>query len=164
MNDLARGAVAGLAATLPMTAAMLLMRRGLPWTERGPLPPREITEEVADRAGVGGLLGESGRDALTTAAHFGYGAAAGALYGPLSRSLPVPGAALGPAYGLAVWAGGYLGWLPALGILPPATEDSPRRSALMIAAHLVWGLAAGTIADALADNRTGPPGNRAERR
>jgi hypothetical protein len=34
-----------------------------------------------------------------------------------------------------------MGWIPAVGTLEPATEHPPRRNALMIAAHLVWGAA-----------------------
>ena len=52
-------------------------------------------------------------------------------------------------YGLAVWAGSYLGLLPALGIMSPATDHPLRRTALMIAAHLVWGSALGTFVDLL---------------
>lgn len=43
-----------------------------------------------------------------------------------------------------VWSGSYLGLLPALNILPPATEHPPGRNALMIAAHVVWGSVLGT--------------------
>ena len=57
------------------------------------------------------------------------------------------------AYGLAVWTTGYLGLLPALGALRPATEHPPRRTALMIAAHVVWGAALGLLADRNARRR-----------
>jgi len=53
----------------------------------------------------------------------------------------------GIVFGLGVWAASYLAWLPALGILPPATEAPPRRNAVMIAAHIVWGAAAGLLLD-----------------
>jgi putative membrane protein len=39
----------------------------------------------------------------------------------------------------------YLGLLPALGILRPATEHPERRNALMIVAHLIWGSITGLI-------------------
>ncbi len=39
----------------------------------------------------------------------------------------------------------YLGQLPAANILPPATEDAARRNALMIAAHIVWGVTLGAL-------------------
>lgn len=153
MNDLAIGAAVGVAATAPMTLAMELMHRSLPRHERHPLPPREITERVAAWAGVRHRLGESERAGLALAAHFGYGAAAGAAYAPLARGLPLPPAVEGAAYGLAVWAGSYLGLLPTLGIMSPATRHPRRRNALMIAAHLVWGAALGVVVDQLEQAR-----------
>jgi len=42
-----------------------------------------------------------------------------------------------------VWGGSYLGLLPSLGILRPATDHPAQRNALMIAAHLVWGATLG---------------------
>jgi hypothetical protein len=56
---------------------------------------------------------------------------------------------------VAVWAGSYLGWLPAAGILSPATEHPARRNALMIASHVVWGAAAGVIVERLSDEKKG---------
>jgi hypothetical protein len=55
----------------------------------------------------------------------------------------------GVALGLGVWTASYLGVLPALGILRPATEHPARRTALMIAAHVVWGSALGSTLQAL---------------
>ncbi len=40
---------------------------------------------------------------------------------------------------MVVWGVSYLGLLPGLGILSSAKDHPARRSALMIAAHLVWG-------------------------
>jgi len=140
VNTVLLGALAGLAATAPMTLAMKLMHERLPPHEQYPLPPREIAMEVAEEAGVKHELDEEERTGLTLAGHFAYGAACGAVYAPLARALEdVPPPLTGAAFGLAVWAGSYLGWLPAAGILRPATEHPPRRTALMITAHLVWG-------------------------
>jgi uncharacterized membrane protein YagU involved in acid resistance len=151
MQSLLSGAVAGLAATVPMTAAMKAMHRQLPAGERYPLPPRPITMRAAHKAGVdvGHDLDERQRTGLTLAAHFGYGTMVGALYGPVApRGM---GAAIlgGVGYGLLVWAGSYLGLLPALGLLSPATRHPARRNALMIAAHVVWGAALGAVVSQL---------------
>jgi len=154
-KDLAIGAAAGFAATGPMTWSMEMLHRRLPDHEQDPLPPREITERVAEEVGVKQELDEPGRFWLTLASHFCYGSAAGALYGPLRGTLPVPPPVEGAAYGLAVWAGSYLGLLPALGILAPATHHPARRNGLMIAAHLVWGASLGAFADALAQAAEG---------
>src|SRR5512135_2035052 len=112
MNRIVAGAVAGLVATVAMTAAMEAMFRALPRRERYPLPPREITQDLTGKAGIAGALDEREHQALAQAA-------------------PLPPAAGGIGYGLAVWAASYLGWIPASGILRPATEHPARRNALM---------------------------------
>jgi hypothetical protein len=157
MNGVVLGAIAGCAATVPMTVAMEALHRELPDEERDPLPPRTVTMRVAEEAGVREELDEDERTGLTLAAHFGMGTAMGALYGPVSRLIPLPAPVAGAGFGLAVWAGNYLGLLPALGLLSPATKHRPRRVGLMIAAHLVWGAVAGLMLSQLANHdRTDP--------
>ncbi|HEX8190206.1 MAG TPA: DUF6789 family protein [Pyrinomonadaceae bacterium] len=154
MNRILLGALAGLAATGPMTLAMKLMHEQLPRGERYPLPPRQVTEGLAEKAGVNEHLGEEGREAATWASHFAYGATCGALYGAVSGGRADSHPALaGVGFGLAVWAGSYLGWLPAAGIISPATEHPARRNALMIAAHVVWGAGVGAALGRLSDGR-----------
>ena len=127
------GGIAGVVGTAAMTETMRLMFTHLPATERYPLPPREITEIIAtSQAKASETVARTG----TIAAHFAYGAAAGLIYGSLLRPAAVRS---GAAYGVAVWAVSYLGWLPAARILKPAVEHPFRRNLLMIAAHLVWG-------------------------
>jgi hypothetical protein len=150
---LLRGAIAGALATVPMTAVMEAWYRRLPVQERYPLPPREITERLEEQTAVSLPRDEPTRAGLTLLAHFGYGAAAGSVYG-LSAPPSLPSSMLrGATYGLFVWGGSYLGWLPALGILRPATEHPARRTLLMVVAHLVWGAATGALTYALASGR-----------
>ncbi len=149
MNRTMIGALAGLIATAPMTAAMIAMLRRLPPQEQYPLPPRRITMRMLGPTGARELNAPQ-RNALTMVNHFGYGAAIGAVYGPLAKALKLPPIAGGIGYGLAVWTGSYLGWLPATGVLEPASNHPMRRNALMIAAHVVWGAAAGAIDHCLA--------------
>lgn len=147
-RDAIIGAVAGVAATVAMTLAMNALFRRLPAPERYPLPPRELTERTAASVGLRRRLGEPGLKAATLASHFGFGAAAGSLYAPLLlRRLPPMAGGVG--YGLAVWTVSYLGWIPALGLLRPATRHPARRNALILAAHVVWGAALGPVADRL---------------
>jgi hypothetical protein len=155
MNGILLGALAGLAATGPMTLAMKLMHEQLPRGERYPLPPRQVTEGLAEKAGVNEHFDEEEREAATWVSHFAYGTACGALYGAVSggRAGGHPLLA-GVGFGLAVWAGSYLGWLPAAGIISPATEHPPRRNALMIAAHVVWGAGLGAVVAGLSDGRS----------
>jgi uncharacterized membrane protein YagU involved in acid resistance len=44
---------------------------------------------------------------------------------------------------VALWVGSYLGWLPAMDILPPATQQPWRRNLVMIIAHMIWGVTLG---------------------
>ena len=151
MNRAASGALAGLAATVPMTAVMKLAQRALPAGERHPLPPRRVTMRALRKVGVWPHvhLGETDRRGLTLAAHYGYGTAAGTVFGFLApRNVP-DAVAAGVGFGLLVWAGSYLGLLPALDLHPPVTRETPRRNAMMIAAHVVWGAVLGAGAHLL---------------
>ncbi len=150
MNTLVNGSIAGLAATIPMSAVMAALHRQLPAHERYPLPPREITVEVARRAGADEAVdSEAGRETSIWVSHFGYGAASGAAYANVAHLLPLGPAASGILWGLVVWSGSYLGWLPAAGIRQSATRQPLRREALMIAAHVVFGAATGLAFHAL---------------
>jgi hypothetical protein len=80
LTRLLQGAIAGLIATVPMTAAMESGADQLPRHERYPLPPRLITRELARKSGISHDLNEPEMLALTIAAHFGYGAAMGTAY------------------------------------------------------------------------------------
>jgi hypothetical protein len=154
MDRILLGALAGLAATVPMTLAMKLMHEQLPREEQYPLPPRQVMEGMAEKTGVNEHLDEDEREAATWVSHFAYGAACGALYGALSGervdSHPV---LAGVGFSVAVWAGSYLGWLPAAGLIAPATEHPTRRTALMIAAHVVWGATTGVAVERLSGDR-----------
>jgi hypothetical protein len=70
----------------------------------------------------------------------GYGLTAGAIYGALC---PHPGNLLvdGTALGLGVWAAGYLGWLPALGLMPPVQQQETEQIAGPIVQHVIFGVA-----------------------
>ena len=143
------GAFAGIAATAAMTIAVDAMFSRLPRQQRYPLPPREITAKVAADAGLARHLSESRRVDATLISHFAFGAAVGALYPFIARRMPGPPMVNGIAYGIAVWAGSYLGWIPAFGILRPATEHPAARNVVMILAHVVWGAVTGVVADRL---------------
>ena len=130
------GGIAGFVGTMAMTAAMRRMHARLPEKESYPLTPREIIDSGSAQLGLP-LAGEAAKD-VTTAAHFAYGAAMGAVIATLN---PDPGKKAGAAAGVAVWLVSYMGWIPAVRTLDPATRHPARRNALMIAAHVVWGSA-----------------------
>lgn len=138
-------------ATLPMTVFMRSAWKWLPRREKQPLPPRQIMRRVFKSSRA---LGEGKQTALTLLLHFVFGAAAGSIYGMVEDKIPIRNTVKGPLAGMAVWTGSYLGWIPALGILPPATGQPWRRNLLMIVAHLIWGLTLGTLAGRLNSEKT----------
>jgi hypothetical protein len=127
------GLASGAAATFPMTLAMFALRDRMPREWFKSLPPRKITLNLLHHLGLARKLDRKDKRRLVGVSHFGYGAAAGALYGLLPRRLP------GPLFGLAVWAVSYLVAMPALSLYRPATRDPASRNKLMIASHLAWG-------------------------
>lgn len=136
MNALLRGALAGTAATVPMSAVMLALRKHM-----GEQPPDVIATQAAQA--VGAEPTETEADAMASAAHLAFGAAGGAAYALLPKVGPP--ALRGVAVGLAIWASAYQGWVPALRIMPAASDDQPKRPLIMIGAHVVYGAVLGTL-------------------
>lgn len=142
-SRIAIGAIAGFVGTMAMTRAMGRFHRELTPEERYPLTPREIIDSAAAPPD------EAAKD-VTAAAHFLYGAASGALLGAARAPVsPLTGAAAG----IGIWLGSYMGWIPAAGILKPATRHPGRRNLAMIAAHAVWGWSTARAMRELADAR-----------
>lgn len=142
-----RGAVTGSAATVAMSAFMLAAQRlGM----MGKLPPKEITEASLDAIGLRDHVDEPVVDLLTAGTHLGFGAAAGALFAVLHRWLDLPVHAVIQAllFATGVWTVSYMGWVPALGIMPPAHRDEPGRPESMVAAHWIYGAVLGVITEA----------------
>jgi len=151
---LSTGALAGLIATIPMTLFMLLMHRLLPKWQKYALPPERITHELSERTGAHKYLDKPRLLGATLVSHFGYGAFMGTLYGTLSKriTLPLPAAVKGGIFGVIIWAGSYLGWLPAMNMAAAGTEEPLRRNGLMIGAHVVWGVTTGIITNVVERN------------
>ena len=77
--------------------------------------------------------------AATQSLALGYGATFGALYAasrPQVQSLLGDGVALG----VATWAAGYVGWLPAAGLMPPITRHTGEQILGAIAGHIMFGI------------------------
>lgn len=142
MHHLTFGSLAGLIATIPMTVFMRSTHRHLPWSQRYPLPPAQITTKAARSVGLDSDRQPRSWEVKTYVTHFAFGAAAGVLYALFQgdRTPPKPQAmARGCIYGTLVWSTSYLGWLPAAGIIRSATKEPWRRNALMLGAHWIWG-------------------------
>lgn len=154
MNRYLAGAIGGLLATVPMTLVMETLHRRLPRDQRYPLPPREITEDMLRKAGLDDAFDDTQQGELSLLSHFGYGAITGALYPVMCEKVEHP-LVYGSAYGVAVWAASYYGWIPALRILAPPHRHPAQRRRLMIAAHLVWGAGAVWLGERLANRQGG---------
>jgi uncharacterized membrane protein YagU involved in acid resistance len=145
MNRMTAGALAGAAATVPMTMFWEAMHRRLDGEPPRPLPPREVAEGLTAKMGVNRHLDEQQMERLAMALHFGYGTVTGALFGLVAPRSRVRRIGAGILFGLGVWTSSYLGWLPATGVRHSPRWDQPTRTRLLIASHLVWGAAAGAL-------------------
>jgi uncharacterized membrane protein YagU involved in acid resistance len=138
------GAIAGLLATVPMTAVMIVGKRRLPPRSQVPLPPVQITQNALRAASVDDEVSRAEEIALSAVNHFGFGASTGVVYGWFCKPRSVANAVTtGCIYGVGVWSCSYLGWLPAAGLYRSAANDTSERNTLMIIAHLVWGAGLG---------------------
>lgn len=150
LRRLLTGAIAGLAATVPMTLFMLAAKQKLPRRQQYRLPPREIVARVAEKVKLREEIDQEPEETTaTTIGHFGYGALTGALYGLLLAPINISSILKGILFGVLVWSGSYLGWLPAAGLYPSVKQISDERNLLMMASHWVFGAFTGMIADKL---------------
>jgi hypothetical protein len=131
------GFVVGAVATVPMTGAFWVSRRGGLIDE---LPPHKAVRSVAHR------LPEPHLSWISAVAHLliGAGAGAGATYGaavPRRSWGPVTGA----AFGVAVWVVGYEGVMPAATDIRPAHRDDRARALTIFVAHITYGVVLGLL-------------------
>ena len=137
------GAAAGLAGTFVLHGLLAASRRWAPAT----LPPmrQDPAEFMVERAESAlpetrrAQVSPKGKAAAEKGLHLGYGATFGVLYG-LAAAEGNPLLA-GPILGLVTWGVGYLGWLPATGLMPPVHRQDPARAAGPIATHVGYGIA-----------------------
>ena len=141
IEEVIAGAFSGLVATIPMTITMFVVQRMLPRREQTTQEPRQITDDMLHKSNLDDDVSEQGKDRLSVAAHFTYGAGTGMIYALAGRLLPLPAGLRGPVYGFFVWAASYAGWLPAVKTLPPPHRRPLGRNMLLIVSHLVWGVA-----------------------
>jgi hypothetical protein len=143
---LLRGGMAGILATVPMTVLMVLWHRRLPFQQRDPLPPAQVTESLLASVDLHDDLAPSQKLPLIFTNRFAYGAAMGSLYGllagPRSRQHPISSGIL---YGLTVWAANYGGLLPSFNLYRSAKDEPAERNLLVISAHVVWGASLGAL-------------------
>lgn len=139
-----RGAAAGLVATALMTPVQLVGMRLIPRSLRDRWMPHHVLTGITRKLGMSRHLDSKQEDALTVAAHFAYGGSFGVLYS-LWRRRDGPTVASGIAFGLAVWAVSYGGYLPASGLTPPPEHHDAFSMARLAAAHAVYGATLGLV-------------------
>jgi hypothetical protein len=70
----------------------------------------------------------------------GYGITFGSLYAAVRPHGGNPWLD-GTLLGLGTWGAGYLGWLPATGLMPPVWKQSTRQAWAPILEHALYGIA-----------------------
>jgi hypothetical protein len=140
--SLAKGALAGIATTMPMTAAMELGRRsGL---LRRP-PPEQITDRLFAAARATKATRQQ-RRCVAALAHLATGATLGAIFAALQRPKRLRHRILfGATYGLGIYTLNYAGLAPTLRLMPPPSQDRPGRQLTTGLAHVVYGATLGCL-------------------
>jgi|GEM_PF-346317 len=149
LGGAAAGVAAGIAATAVMSAFMVgAQKLGV----LGRMPPRKISDALLGALGVRRKTPEPLRRVFATVNHFAFGATCGALFGAGARlargraAADVPITTLaGVGFGTLVWATSYMGWVPALGIMPRPSNDRFGRPTTMVLAHWIYGGALGAL-------------------
>ncbi|HMB96807.1 MAG TPA: hypothetical protein VKK61_12265 [Tepidisphaeraceae bacterium] len=138
------GAAAGLTGTVVLQALRTASQKYAPST----MPPMrgdagEFMAHQAKRAmprNVAQQIPKKVESAVGMSLGLGYGMFFGALFAmihPHPRSIVANGAALG----LACWAAGYLGWLPASGLMKPVSKQRPAQIIAPPIRHALYGIA-----------------------
>jgi hypothetical protein len=137
------GAAAGFAGTLALQGLMAAGKRWFPETmppirkDPGEFMVEKVEESLPEAvsARVPPLAETAGARSLA----IGYGMTAATIYGALrsgERNVIVEGSLLG----LGTWAVGYLGWLPALGLMPPLPRQGLKEAVGPLLQHVVFGV------------------------
>ncbi len=110
-------------------------------TQPGP-GPEGSAEQFAVKVGAGLFDRDiSGRAKLAgKLVHLGYGSLWGGLFGLIEGSLRLVWVVAGTAYGFALWLIGPALLVPAMRVMLWPKQLGAKRSLLLVAAHLVYGL------------------------
>jgi putative membrane protein len=137
-RSLVKGLVAGLIAGLVATAAKSVAEKFYrPRIHGEPEPPEVLAEGLA-----GHSLDRSTKAAASEAIHWGFGGAAGAVYGALVEYYPAASSKEGASFGLALMTLTHETALPAMGLSAPVEEQTGREHTSEAASHLLYGLVA----------------------
>ena len=144
LTQLALGAAGGFVGTVALTAVLQATMKWMPQTAP-PLreePGKFMVHKAEDAlpANVRASIPRPLENAAARLLAIGYGITFGALYAALR---PRGGSALldGAMLGIGSWAAGYLGWLPALGLMPPVWRQKAPAVITPAAEHVLYGVA-----------------------
>ena len=132
LGEIAHGALRGAIGAMAMTG-MRSLTVSLGLVQEA--PPRAILRQKSK--GIFAVLPRRFRRTGQELCHWGYGAAGGAAFGALPRTVRMRPWA-GPAYGLGIWLGFEAGIAPMLG-LRQAKEPRPVERVALAADHLLYG-------------------------
>src|SRR5215813_7357716 len=137
------GAAGGFIGTLAIQALLTASQRWLPNTVP-PLRqnPGEFMVKTGEEAPPDSMRRRIPQVVETGAAQtlaVGYGLTFGGLYA-LLRPKGGPPFVEGVILGIVNWAAGYLGWLPALGFMPPVWRQKTPQAIAPIAEHALYGI------------------------
>ncbi|MDB6111349.1 MAG: hypothetical protein JWR69_3099 [Pedosphaera sp.] len=151
----ARGALAGLAGNMALQAAQTVRQNWLP-RANPPIQgdPAAFMVEKLEHALPARFRRKVPRqveDAVAASLPVGYGVTFGSLYGavrPRGGNVVLDGVGLG----VASWAAGFLGWLPATGLMPPVSKHQSKQVAASLIEHAIYGIAVVATYDCLRRN------------
>jgi hypothetical protein len=140
---LAFGAAAGIAGTLALLGLRTATQRWRPeWMVDELADPGEYLVGRAESAlprAQRRQIPAAVEKAAAGSLHLGYGTTPAALYAALRPDARHP-LLEGAALGAALYAAGYLGWLPALGLTPPVTKQRPWQVLTALTQHVLYGV------------------------
>jgi hypothetical protein len=139
------GMVGGLLGTAALEKAIKLSEK-LPEPLHMPATKGDPAEAIVKRAEElrGGPLPPRAHARAVEITHWLYGAAGAGVLAAMARRLKMhrPGNAVlaGAVMGAAVWAAGYLGWMPATGFTRRVTEERASKTAMSLVGHVLYGI------------------------
>lgn len=135
-RSILKGAIAGAIGGLAGAGAKMLAEKALPPRDNSRVAPQvALAEQVARRS-----LPERQRKLASQGIQWGFGAAAGAVYGAMVEAEPSLGAWKGAAFGLTVNRITHESLLPRLGLVPPKDEQPTQERISEWVTHAFYGI------------------------
>ena len=135
-RSILKGAVAGLVGGLVGVGAKALTEKVFPPRVKGQIPPPVLLVEQM----AGHSLPEGQKKLARHSIHWGFGAAAGAVYGAMVEVEPPVSAWKGAAFGLTLNKLTHESVLPRLGLTAPKEEQPTQERASEWISHAVYGI------------------------